>query len=469
MSNLFIKASIRYIIKQGQLPTFHLQLTRVLVEVLKFFAIWSFIAKVGKFIVRFSGKWFSHKELRQAFTLVELLVVIAIIGILIALLLPAIQAAREAARRMQCTNNQKQLGIAVHNYHSAHNVTPTFAVNAKRTGTQADVDAAGAGSSESACCFGAKTTSVLSRLLPYMEQAAAYELIPNREWVSINCGTQQSRLNALPFNEKTFHNAAKTPLSIFRCPSDGAQNTTDAIACAAASARTVQAAGGNKEAAQDPGVASVTGTCNYMACTGSATEYYYDLLFPTDGAFSWEKWSGLEKMIDGTSNVVIFSESIIGDFSNGLVDNTVGAPAPMQPWTRCGFNNSSYGFPATRWTDEGPGLQRGAGHAGEGLRNPDVAAMLPVVTETWMGWRGYMWLSGRTYATTFSTYSTPNPQSPDWGVSSAYGFYSARSFHTGGVNTTRGDGSVQFVSNTINLELWRDYGKVNSGNAKQGL
>jgi len=93
---------------------------------------------------------------RQGFTLVELLVVIAIIGILVALLLPAIQAAREAARRSECTNNLKQLGLALHNYHDTHRTFPY------RQG--------GPGSS-------GNRLSGMVGLLPFMEQATLFDQI----------------------------------------------------------------------------------------------------------------------------------------------------------------------------------------------------------------------------------------------------------------------------------------------------
>ena len=97
------------------------------------------------------------RRVGKAFTLVELLVVIAIIGILVGLLLPAVQAAREAARRMQCSNNIKQLGLALHNYESTHRVFPTSYVVARGVTTNVGGQ-----------------WSAFARLLPYLEQGNVY-------------------------------------------------------------------------------------------------------------------------------------------------------------------------------------------------------------------------------------------------------------------------------------------------------
>jgi prepilin-type N-terminal cleavage/methylation domain-containing protein len=102
---------------------------------------------------------------RSAFTLVELLVVIAIIGVLIALLLPAVQAAREAARRMTCTNCQKNLSIGMQNY---HDINLSFPYGGMPFGTAADLESGSGG-------FSYDSHSWVSRILPYIEQNALYD------------------------------------------------------------------------------------------------------------------------------------------------------------------------------------------------------------------------------------------------------------------------------------------------------
>ncbi len=131
------------------------------------------------------------RKSRTAFTLIELLVVIAIIAILIALLLPAVQQAREAARRSQCRNNLKQLGLALHNYHDVYNCFPMN----------------GFGAQMGAAYTTANAFSIFTKLLPYLEQTSLY--------------------NQFDFNRPSTEGTvsknrelAKTPIAAFLCPSD---------------------------------------------------------------------------------------------------------------------------------------------------------------------------------------------------------------------------------------------------------
>ncbi|HWL10786.1 MAG TPA: DUF1559 domain-containing protein [Planctomicrobium sp.] len=133
--------------------------------------------------------WFQRP--RQAFTLIELLVVIAIIAILVALLLPAVQQAREAARRSQCKNNLKQLGLALHNYHDVHNVFPP----------------GGMGRGAASLRFNQLSMHVL--LLPYIEQSALYQQID----FSLLKPSGQSN------HYELYRDFAKNKIQVFLCPS----------------------------------------------------------------------------------------------------------------------------------------------------------------------------------------------------------------------------------------------------------
>jgi prepilin-type N-terminal cleavage/methylation domain-containing protein len=131
------------------------------------------------------------KKLRFGFTLVELLVVIAIIGVLIALLLPAVQAAREAARRMQCTNNLKQLSVAVHNYHDTHQTFPPVFI--------AWSDFAAGGSINSS------GFSWIALTLPFFEQGGLYSQLNFK----VKCNTSPNS------------NLRNIPIKTLLCPSNG--------------------------------------------------------------------------------------------------------------------------------------------------------------------------------------------------------------------------------------------------------
>ncbi len=204
---------------------------------------------------------------RSAFTLIELLVVIAIIAVLIALLLPAVQSAREAARRMQCVNNLKQIGLALQNY---HDVNGSFPIDR--------------------CIFTTSTTvptpysfSGLAAILPYFEQSPIY--------ASINFSLPNA-------NQAGNTTALLTTVATFLCPSES---------------QTVLSGAG--------------GATNYSLSEGSDIVYEYGATDPNgaqanepppNGPFFPNQVYRIAQFTDGTSNSILTAERLLGDFSNSI-------------------------------------------------------------------------------------------------------------------------------------------------------
>jgi len=155
----------------------------------------------------------SHSsKTRRAFTLVELLVVIAIIGVLIALLLPAVQQAREAARRMQCNNNMKQLGLALHNYHDVHLTLPPATINPGCHGCKTIV-------TPDTLSTNVRNITVHLLILPFLEQNALHDKLDFRKPMGLAAHADVT--DPSPTDAAGNMAALKgTRLDVFACPSD---------------------------------------------------------------------------------------------------------------------------------------------------------------------------------------------------------------------------------------------------------
>jgi len=208
---------------------------------------------------------------RTGFTLIELLVVIAIIAVLIALLLPAVQAAREAARRSQCVNNLKQMGLALHNYHSAIGSFPLGA-----TAQPYDVGVAPEGWS---------SWSAHALMLPYMEGTPIYNSI------NFTFGAGRGPNSGLGYAVNS--TAFLTRINNFMCPSDG-----------------------------NSGVANIN---NYHGSMG--TSMYSTSGADTTGIFGYQQKYTIADVRDGTSNTVAFSEAVVGERSASILGKGNGTGA----------------------------------------------------------------------------------------------------------------------------------------------
>ncbi len=264
---------------------------------------------------------------RRGFTLIELLVVIAIIAVLIALLLPAVQAAREAARRSQCVNNLKQIGLAIHNYVSSNEAVPPGGA----FGPPAPVGAPNDGSSQS--------YSMKVRILPGLEQQQLYN--------SYNLG--YSGYQYAVVSNAINQTVISTRVNVYQCPSDTNPGNLGNI----------------------NGGTMVIGVSSYFSNNGTARQYNgNNLTGPTwyvGGNSNMGRMLTLASIRDGLSNTVIFSEITKGNQGankplSNVVDNSpatgVGAAgSDYLDYQAClaGKWTNIWDYKGEYWTDEEAG------------------------------------------------------------------------------------------------------------------
>ena len=351
-------------------------------------------------------------SIRRGFTLIELLVVIAIIAVLIALLLPAVQSAREAARRAQCINNLKQIGLAIHNYHSTIN---RFPLGGSRNPYDfpAVYDSGNADPTSGYPPWDAWSAQAL--MLPYVEQKPLYDAI-NFNYGPASRGGVSVLVNATVYNLK---------IAAFLCPSDG------------------NAGNGNINSYHASG-----GTTSINCCSSNSRN--------STGVFNYELGASLAEITDGSSNTIAFGEVLCSEsFPSGAkrgnsagnigsnqaanvidVSTLVNAVAKVKN----DFNLCSAKF----LSGQGSGVSFGGG-------------------------MGSRWGNGAYGYNMFNTIGTPNITlwsscRMDCCVQSQHAHYvNASSNHPGGSNFAMSDGSVKFIKNSVNMPTYWALGTKNNG------